>query len=65
MLGIQPQLASWLHLCVRLCFDYICSDDLPTFSNVKKLKGFIVSLKVSKLWYSYKRYILEGLNNML
>jgi hypothetical protein len=38
MLGIQLQLAGWLQSCAPPCFDYICSDDLPTFSNVKKLK---------------------------
>ncbi len=64
MLGIQPQLASWLQSCTPPCFDYICSDDLPTFSNVKKLKRFIVFLKLPKLWYSYKHYIPKALNNM-
>lgn len=57
--GIQLQLVSWLQSCAPPCFDYIRSDDLPTFSNVKKLKGFIVFLKLPKLWYSYKHYIPE------
>jgi hypothetical protein len=52
-------------MCSPLLFDYIDrNDDFPTFSNVKKLKGFIVSLKLPMLWYSYKHYILKGLNNM-
>jgi hypothetical protein len=50
--GIQLQLVSWLQSCAPPCFDYICSDDLPTLSNFKKLKGFTVSLKLPKLWYS-------------
>jgi hypothetical protein len=64
MPGIQPQLTSSLQSCAPPCFDYIHNDDLPTFFNVKKLKGFIVSLKLPKLWYSYKHYIPKRINNM-
>ncbi len=64
MPSVQLQLVSWLQSCAPFALiPFIVMISQPCLMS-KELKGFIISLKLPKLWYSYKHCIPEGLNNM-